>query len=264
MSGRRAIFGLCALCALLVSAFAAQSASAAGTTAFTCVKGAGAKNLWGEHCLASDPGGTAQEYGHVEIGHQPTDETSITATNGTTGGATVPTALKATIGGVSVTLTATAVTGEEGKLLNKETGTGEMYTHLTGRLHYTNVTATKGCSVYADNSPTEMGAKETVVTEPLTATTEGLTNKAKIQPASGTVFARFYLTECEAAFSSLNGTYTVSGSIKTTTIEGATAKFTHADTTAQETLSVNNVANPAGITGSLTIKGANGNAITVT
>jgi hypothetical protein len=41
MNSRRAAFGLSAICALLISAVAAQGASATGTTAYTCAPGKG-------------------------------------------------------------------------------------------------------------------------------------------------------------------------------------------------------------------------------
>ena len=74
MTGRRAVIGLSLLGALLVCAFAAQSASAnvATTskriTAVTCVKGGGLKDFSKTHC---DPGDTVEagkgEFGHVAI-----------------------------------------------------------------------------------------------------------------------------------------------------------------------------------------------------
>ena len=67
MTGRRAVIGLCMLCALLVSALAAQGASAAGLTAFTCKKGTGdtGAQFTKEHCKPSESG--SGEYGHFKI-----------------------------------------------------------------------------------------------------------------------------------------------------------------------------------------------------
>lgn len=69
MTGRRTTAGLSLLCALLVCAFAAQSASAAkavNTTAFTCVKGSGNIDFKDAHCNEKVAAGTG-EYGHVAI-----------------------------------------------------------------------------------------------------------------------------------------------------------------------------------------------------
>jgi hypothetical protein len=77
MIGRRAVIGLSLLCALLFSAFAVQSASAAttGTTAFTCVKVvvAGTGDFKDAHCdETSSPLGTG-EFTHEPLASNPTE-----------------------------------------------------------------------------------------------------------------------------------------------------------------------------------------------
>ncbi len=81
MIRRRAVIGLSLLSALLVCAFAAQSASAlkpptsANTTAFTCVKGAG-KDFKDAHCDEAVP--QTGEFGHVAIANDTTTEIDLT------------------------------------------------------------------------------------------------------------------------------------------------------------------------------------------
>jgi hypothetical protein len=81
MTGRRALVGLSLLCALVFSAFAASSASAAtsGLTAVTCKAGA-AKDFSRAHCAKADavtPG--TGIYGHFKIAEKV--ETVFTGTN---------------------------------------------------------------------------------------------------------------------------------------------------------------------------------------
>jgi hypothetical protein len=253
MTARRAVIGLCAICALLVSAFAAQGASAAtkGTTAFTCVKNAG--TLRGEHCLTT--GEASPTFGHVAIAENTTTElegsNEKTATETT---AARPTILKGTIAGVPLILTAKKVSKGPGSVNwveNKKAASGEHYIHGEGRIHYTEVTANHGCKVFDDTGGVK-GAEETVTTTQLTATTEGQGDFLKFKPAVGNLFASFIISGCEAGFSSLEKTYEVNGSVKGVPT-GATTVFTHAETTAQGTLKLGEV--NVGIEGALTLSG---------
>ncbi len=84
MIGHRTAIGLSLLGALLICAFAAQSASAAeakNTTAVTCVKGAGNKDFKDAHCDEKVAEGTG-EFGHVAIANGV--ETEIETTNAKT------------------------------------------------------------------------------------------------------------------------------------------------------------------------------------
>ncbi len=109
MNGRRAVIGLSLLCALLFSAFAAQSASATvGTTAFTCVEGGGEKDFADAHCDEPKAGGG---FGHVAIGES---TTSIELTNAKTANKTTEAKhaiFKSTSGGIALEITCATVQG---------------------------------------------------------------------------------------------------------------------------------------------------------
>lgn len=240
MIGRRAIVGLCLLCTLTVSAIAAQSAGAVskGTTAFTCVKGAG--ELRGEHCLTK--GFAAKEYGHVAIAENTTTEIAVTNANTsaeTT--ASTPVAYHITISGIEAEITATTVSGK-GSLTNAKEGPGqgvegEHYVHGTGTLTFSGLAMPK---------PTGGGVpackvKQTeITTKELKATTTGQGDNIKFQPASGTTFAEFDIENApgQTCSEAIVGKYVVSGSVKSQPVEGmsATAEFNRTATTAEGTL----------------------------
>lgn len=262
MNGHRSVIGLCMLCALLVSGFAAQSASAVtkGTTAFTCAAGSGA-GFSKEHCKPEDAVGSGAKFNHVEIPQDTTTE--ITGSNETTAGATDVTKLKATINGIVTELQAKVTTGS-GWMENKKEGAtdpnpGEHYAVGHGTITYTEASvvapAGKGCTVWTDIDPETMGEQGVVHTEPLKATTTGQGDSLKFEPTTGNVFTRFYITGCAGseALVALNGTYTVTGSV-TGVPDGATTNFTHTATTAQNTLKLNGSIK-SGLEGTLTIKG---------
>jgi hypothetical protein len=246
MTGRRAIVGLCMLCALVFSAFAAQSASAKSTTAVTCGKGLGTSDFSDGHCKTNVGAGKG-EFGHATF----VGKTNITGTNETTGGAKEATKLKSVQAGVTLELQSQTLTGT-GTMENKEEA-GEMFAHGTGVITYKEVTVTapagKGCKVKT----------EEVVTKELTATTKGLENQLNFTPAAGETFAEFTVEGCSIA--ALNHVYTAKGSVKGT-IEGATTRTTHAGTTEQNTLTLSG--QKAGIEGVLAIKGPSGNGLAVT
>ncbi|HEX6667313.1 MAG TPA: hypothetical protein VF081_12030 [Solirubrobacterales bacterium] len=250
MNGRRAIVGLCMLCALLVSAFAAQSASAiSGTTAFTCKKGSG--TLRGEHCLTT--GTAAAEYGHVAIGQD--KKTEVTVTNETTEGIREPLVVKLTIGGVPLSGKINTINGF-GSLENKVSAFGEHYVSGTDMFPVEGVKPEEGlgCKAFSNgNGGTGGGGGETegtVILNVLTATTEGQGDWLKLSPAAGTTLATFNLGGCKSEF--LNGTWTMTGSVKCRP-EGATCKFTHNEVTAANTLKMKGTT--VGLQGSLTFKG---------
>ncbi len=111
MTGRKTAIGLSLLCALLFSAFAAQSASAtAGTTAFTCVKGGGSEDFADAHCDES-VGTSNGEYGHVAIGES---ETKVDLTNAKTTSKTTESKgaiFKSTSGGIALEITCASAEG---------------------------------------------------------------------------------------------------------------------------------------------------------
>ncbi|HEX6666465.1 MAG TPA: hypothetical protein VF081_07710 [Solirubrobacterales bacterium] len=257
MNGRRTIVGLCMLCALLVSAFAAQSASAiTGTTAFTCVKGAPPRDLRGEHCLTT--GQAPQEYGHVPIAQDTTTE--VTVTNARTAAETTthtPARLRTTVAGVIVEISATGVDGS-GWMENKVNASGEHYAHGKGTLTFTEAKVTqpagRGCKVTThkeDGSGLEEGANEVVHSRELTATTEGQGHFLKVQAADNGNIANFWLT-CDVKLPPIEGTWSCNGSVKGVP-NGATVNFTHVATTEQNTLKCRGF--KAGFEGSVTLSG---------
>ncbi len=137
MNGHRAVIGLALLGALLICAFAAQSASAAfvpavNTTAFTCVPEGGNKDFKDAHCDEKVAAGTGK-FGHVLI---PAGETTISITNEKTSAATTaaePAVLKGVLGGVATQITATTVSGE-GFITNEEVPAGSKNHQVTGTL----------------------------------------------------------------------------------------------------------------------------------
>ncbi|HEX6666682.1 MAG TPA: hypothetical protein VF081_08820 [Solirubrobacterales bacterium] len=255
MNGRRAIVGVC--CALLASAFVAQSASAiSGTTAFTCVKDGGDKSLRGDHCLTT---GTApQEYGHVAIAQDKTTEliaTNVKTANSTTESSVIK--LKLTIAGVPIELNATEINGA-GWMENKKTASGEHYTVNEGTITFTGVTVKepggKGCKVFThkedgSGDPGEEGAEGTIHTRPLKGTTEGQGDNFKYQAADGGAYANFWLT-CTTKVPTIEGTWSVAGSVRAQPV-GATSTLTHAATTTENTLKCRGT--KAGVEGQLTI-----------
>jgi hypothetical protein len=251
------------LCALVVSAFAAQGASAANTTAFTCVNTGTA--FKGAHCLTT--GSASQTFSHAEFKEkvgEALNTTAITGTNANTASETTaarPTKLHVTIGGAELELEASG-TGGSGTLNNRETG--EFWSEGSGTIEYTGVTvlkpAGKGCKVLTD---TEAGGKgaEGQVDAFVKATTKGQEDFVKFEPKNAALFASFWV-ECTAKLGApLEGTWEITGSVKCPT-EGATIVCTGAATTALNTLKAKG--NKAGIDGALTLKGPTGTPLTST
>jgi hypothetical protein len=248
------------LCALFVSAIAAQGASAAivGTTAFTCKKPVAGDTAVGEkfskaHCKteASDndtsPTG---EYRHVQFNQDTTTE--LEGNNNDTEGKPIIANLVSTQAGVEEELQAEIVEkkpGTEASMENKKEGT-EHYITGKGTLTYTKVKVTKpagkGCAVTGE------GGAETVSTKELKATTLGVAGGMglKFEPATGTVFSEFEITGCSVA--ALNGTYKAEGSL-IASLNGATINTTAAGVKAQGTLKLRGQA--AGLGGTLTLSG---------
>lgn len=229
MNGRRTAVGLGLLCALILSAMAAQAASAAGTTAYTCVASLGSGDFGDAHCKESKANGG---FKHVAV---PKD----TTTEGSGTGEIMR--MKATIGGLATELVATSVSGS-GWMENKEAG-GEMYVQGEATTTFSGVTvaspAGKGCKVYTDNGGVQ-GEEGVVHTNKLKGTSQGQGHFGKLEPAEGEVYATFIIAGCKgsAALEALNKTYSVTGSVKCPG-EGSTVKCTHAEVTAQNTLKLN-------------------------
>jgi hypothetical protein len=233
----KAILGLCFAVAMLVCAIAAQGASA--QEAYTCASGGGKKDFTNNHCTnASKVAENTGSFGHVAFA----GSTAITGTGGVT-------KLKSVSSGVELELQSTELTGT-GTMENKEGNASG-----TGVITYKTVTVAKpaglGCKVKGGE----------VVTAELAASTKGLTNELLFTPKSGATgsFATFTVEGC--SIGALNHAYTAKGSVKGQT-DGATTKFTHSNTTAQGTLTLQGQL--AGIEGELTIHGPNGNGLALT
>jgi hypothetical protein len=266
MNGRRAVIGLCMLCALMLSGVAAQSASAVtkGTTAFTCKKGVGVgpETFAKEHCKKSDGPG---EYGHFEFKEKENENTTteIEVTNAKTNAATngpETTLFQETIGGVPLELQGKTVTGT-GTLTNKkDPTTGEHYIEGTATYAYHEVTVTKpekGCKVFTDETATKTPGTEGTVDVHLDFTSKGQGDFINFTPAASTkpgteAFATFFISGCSPAVPAIEGTWEITGSAKCPT-DGATIKCSHTEITTQNTLK--GKGNKAGIQGPITILG---------
>jgi len=234
MSGRRAMVGLCMLCAFAFSAFAVQSASAAtkGTTLFTCVKEEGGAGFSREHCAPGDAVTTGAKFKHVPVAENTTTE--VTGTTINTEGVPVPPRLFSVQSGVEEELESKLAhilyenEGSKSWVTNaKDPETGEHYYHGEVWLRFTEVSVIK---------PKEKGCKVVggeVTTKKLKETTKGQGDEILFEPASGTVFAEFTIEGCSIL--ALNGLYKVEGKIKAQP-NGATVNTTLANTKTQGTL----------------------------
>jgi hypothetical protein len=265
MTGRRTIVGLWMLCALALSAFAAQSASATtkGTTAFTCKKTGAGGGFTKSHCKPADAG--SGEYSHVAVAENTTTE--IKGTNQNTAAETTKATnliLKVTVGGVELELQATGLAGEGWTENRKDPGTGEHYLVDAGMTQFTGVTvqkpAGKGCKVYTDNEGVK-GAEGVVDTAQLSVTSKGQGDFLKFEPTEGSTFARFIFDGCSPAVPACEGTWEVTGSLKGVP-EGATVRFSHTEVTTQNTLK--GKGSKAGLEGTVAISSRMDNTETYT
>jgi hypothetical protein len=257
MMGRRAVAGLALLCALLFSAFAAQSASAIkGTTAFTCAPAEkGAFN--DAHCKEALAGGkfahVAIEQGKTTFFHATNDKTKNKTTEST------PAVLKGKAFGIAVTISCEKVFAH-GTLTNeKEAVGGEHYVHGHLTVIYTKckVTGPAGCKIPGEKL--ELGK--------VTVTTTGKGNNVTFAPTEGNEFVNFKFEACTVK--ELNTEYKVLGSF-TAQSDGATLNFNEAAITATKELTFGG--QPFGLEGSITISQADateesaktGNPITFT
>lgn len=247
MTRPTATLGLCLLCALVFSAFAVQSASAAeaGTTAFTCKETGPGGTFTKAHCKAADAG--SGNFSHVAF--KDNTPTALTISNETTGGSSEITKLQTIQSGVNVTFDSETVSGT-GTLENKITAEGKHYTVFFFVLSFVAIRVT----------PEELKCKikgGQITTNELIASSEGLTEGAgkkmhlKLKPATGEVIAKYELEGCTQA--ALNGVYEMKGSITTGEIDGATIPFSFEPMTGEKTLKVRGQA--SALQGSLTIKG---------
>jgi hypothetical protein len=237
------------LCALAFSATAAQGASAAGQTAFTCVAGTGFSS---EHCV---PGETGTSFGHVAISEETHARLSNEKTNATTTGPT-NSVLKETIAATNLEFELTGVVEGFGHLKNEEVGgvmraSAESNAGIGVTLNgvIVKAPANKGCKVFEDNGGVK-GAQGIVKTNPVKGHTTVVTDKENgegaaeerhsviIEPAeAGKPFATFFI-ECEKGKGvpeELEGTWEITGTITCPT-HGATISCNHNTVTEQNTL----------------------------
>jgi hypothetical protein len=259
MNRRRAIAGLCLLCALALSAFAAQGASAAskGTTAFTCVNVV-LGTLHGPHCLQNGPP-AATEYEHNTIPAETTTELELssakTAKETTASGTTV---FKEVLGGAELETASSNATGTPTSTITNKVDpvTGEHYVEGTLLYHYAEVQvlkpAGKGCKVFTDEEATKTKGAEGVVDWHVKFTTKGQGDFIKFEPATGSAFLTYFVECTTKVGEPLEGTWTITGSFKCP-LNGATIVCSHAELTTQNTLK--GKGSKAGIEGPLTISG---------
>ena len=243
--GRRTSIGLCLLCALAVSAFAAQSASAiTGTTAFTCKKKAteGGAGFSAAHCRGGDAVASGAKYEHATIEQGLTTELSGTNANtasGTTAASEIK--LRNTQAGVDYEIVGSKVSGV-GSVTNAKTEAGEHYVHGTAVVTFEGLTVTKpsgkGCKVKEAKIESKL----------LKATTQGQGDFLKFEPAEGTTMAVYTLEGCVPE--SLNGEQNVTGSIKCP-VDGSTITCSHSETTSFGTLKERGF--NSGVDGSMTL-----------
>ena len=238
MNGRRAIVGLCLLCAMAFSAIAAQSAMAAkGTTMFTCTSSAPTKTFGTADCNTAGSG-----FGHVEVAQDLTTHAKYVAAG--------PQIFKSTIAGTAFTLSTSELIGT-GSCFNRLNGKEHWIQCLEVILHYTNVVVNlpAGCGV--KSVPGEVAG--TIQTNALKATTQTEQMAVKLEPEAGTTLAEWEWTGAPTC--PFSGKAKVVGSI-TCVPSGAELVCNHAEVTASKTLRFGSAAgNPAGYEGRATITG---------
>ena len=248
MKRRKAVIGLSILCALALGAFVASGASA--QEVFTCAKNGGKKDFGAgdTHCSKGHVAEGTGEYGHVAF-------TGKTATSVVNEGNFK---LKSKVAGLEIVFQATSIEGN-GKIENVAKNISAI-----GFLIFKNVTVTvpakSGCEVESIPATVgEVATKEVIHSKELATVNMGLTNEIGFQPSEGKTLAEYTVKKCTN--NEFNGTYELEGAFRGLT-SGSTIAFTHANTTAEGALFLSG--QHAGVEGSLTFKGANGNGLALT
>jgi hypothetical protein len=276
MIGSRAAIGLSLLCALLFSAFAVQSASAAtsGQTAVTCVEvGAGKGDFKDAHC-DENVGANNGSFAHKALTANPTTE--VEGTNAGTKNATkesTPAVLRGEAALSKVEITCTGVNSVEtieNTLVSEHHGVFGKGPNAGGGFSITYT----GCTVQKPSTKCTI-AGGTFVAKATTATSKSI-GPAKNE--MGVVFSREFIEEevrplAEITFAGgaecpLNGqTFPIQGSfagvgtpVNTSAHGGATVNFTEART--KEFLKF--AGKPASLTSVVTVKMKGGNPIATT
>jgi len=216
------MIGLSLLCALLLSVIAAATASAEGTTAFTCkATKAGGAGFSDEHCTKAVS--TGATFSHEEI--PPGTATKFKSTNNETGSTTSTFRFKGTLAGVAFELSATGVVSE-GTITNEvlddvmQSVGKEITVHFTG----VKVTAPAGIGCKVKEETLLTNRLRSVTVEGTSPTTTGVKYEPELV---GQSFLGIKLEGCSNP--ELNGTFPVTGAALATP-EGATLDFTEAST----------------------------------
>jgi hypothetical protein len=262
MTGRRAAVGLSLLCALVFSAFAAQSASALGTTAFTCkpfVGVAGSKGFSDEHCEKAAEGISVKFVHEAFAG-----ATGVVGTNEKTASETTKstTAVLHTITvGLEVTIECKKVSST-GTLENKEIENAEKQKEMVAAGSAVTISYSE-CTV---SKPLKAGVEICQVKEPIVAKANSTTVKQEnvtFSP-SGANFTEITLENKAPEVCTIKGTFPITGNAigkpaGPATAPGATLVFTGEG-------SLKFGASAASLTATETIRmsGAGGNPISLT
>lgn len=225
MIGRRATVGLPLLCALLFCAFAASTASAAGTTAVTCVKsGAEEGDFTDAHCVIEAKGGEGA-FDHTAIAADTL--TNITLSNSNTASSTTeakPLTFGGLLFGAQIEFSCSTVHGT-GILENRET---EKVMRASGNAEI----AATNCNMI---KPAKCTVKEPFAWDTKFVTYEnGSEMGIEFTPKEGKNFGFWGMEGSECAFKGKN--IAIEGSFKgtlggTTEGKGATIEFTKESTT---------------------------------
>jgi hypothetical protein len=270
MNARKTIVGLCALCALLVSAFAAQSAGAVSQTTDRCVSSGTPtpeKNHFKDaHCKESTGTPTGTFFHESTIGTVK-PEMSSALTNVTTGTEREPGHLEAVVGGLNTIIEAKKIEGT-GVVGNLEAGGEQFAEGLAETITFSEVTVTnRACEFFGVTPGTGVKVKGEVKTQPIRATTKGqAAGIFRFEPqTAGGKWAEFELTgaSCPEA---LKGLYPLFGTFLSQKTEGGTTPISHLPITEAKTLRLKNATTGpvVGLAGRITDKDAFGNALSLT
>jgi hypothetical protein len=231
MIGRKATVGLALLCALLFSAFAAQSASAVkGTTLNTCSPDAVKKDFADEHC-DREVGPPEGKFGHVKI-EEPTEiEGRFIATKNETKEST-PAILKGTAGGAATEITCTEMT-------SSETATNEEVEKV---MRVSGVKVTVEYSKCTVQKPLKCTVKEPIKVEKASSVTVNNQGTSKTEmgvefkPEAGKPFTTITYEGAECGLK--GSTLEVQGTVVATGSRGSTETVSSSGATALITLSM--------------------------
>jgi hypothetical protein len=234
MTTQKYFFGFCTACAMLFSAFAAQSAMAASQTAVKCVAVGSGATFSDAHCKTAKEGG--EGFGHNAF----TGKISAALTNVTTGTAREPLFLESVVAGLNTIVEAKKVEGT-GTIENNE-ASGEMYSEGLFEVTFSEVTVTnRSCEIFGITPGTGVLTPGIVKTQPIRWTTKGQAARIiRFEPqTAGGKFVEFELT---GAFCPevMKGLYPVFGTFLSQKTEGATTPVSHQPITEAKSLRLKN------------------------